>query len=86
MNIFVQKYAKTTIKMLDFAHETTLLWEKGEIKMYITNFLVFILCAMCAIWHGVNGNIAWLLVECGLAIANLPFAIKWIKEFMNDFK
>ena len=52
--------------------------------MYIMNFLVFILCAMCAIWHGVNGNIAWLLVECGLAIANLPFAIKWIKNFMND--
>ena len=54
--------------------------------MYITNFLVFILCVMCAIWHGVNGNIVWLLVECGLAIANLPFAIKWIKEFMNDRK
>ena len=54
--------------------------------MYIMNFLAFILCAMCAIWHGVNGNIVWLLVECGLAIANLPFAIKWIKEFMNDRK
>ena len=54
--------------------------------MYIMNFLVFILCVMCAIWYGVNGNIVWLLVECGLAIANLPFAIKWIKEFMNDFK
>ena len=61
-------------------------WRKGEIKMYIMNFLVFILCVMCAIWYGVNGNIVWLLVECGLAIANLPFAIKWIKEFMNDFK
>ena len=59
---------------------------KGEIKMYIMNFLAFILCVMCAIWHGVNGNIAWLLVECGLAIANLPFAIKWIKEFMNNCK
>ena len=55
---------------------------KGEIKMYIMNFLAFILCAMCAIWHGVNRNIAWLLVECGFAIVNLPFAIKWIIEFM----
>lgn len=76
---FVKKLGKSY-------HESTLSLEKGEIKMYIMNFLVFILCAMCAIWHGVNGNIAWLLVECGLAIANLPFAIKWIKEFMNDCK
>ena len=80
------KFLQQNILMRLRTDKTTLSLEKGEIKMYIMNFLVFIFCAMCAIWHGVNGNIVWLLVECGLAIANLPFAIKWIKEFMNDFK
>ena len=75
---------KLVLNWWKFSLKTTLLWEKGEIKMYIMNFLVFILCVMCAIWHGVNGNIVWLLVECGVAIANLPFAIKWLKNFMND--
>lgn len=54
--------------------------------MYIMNFLVFILCVMSAIWHGINGNTGWLLVECGLALMNLPFAIKWIKDFIKDSK
>lgn len=46
-------------------------------KMYTINLLAFVLCIVCAIWQGVNGNTVFLLIECGLALINLPFVIMW---------
>ena len=46
------------------------------------NFFTMILCAMAAIWHGFQGNIGFCLLECGFTLANLPFGIKWIKDYL----
>ncbi len=48
------------------------------------NFLAMILCAMCAIWKGFQGNVGWCLLECGFALVNLPFGLKWIKDYIDD--
>lgn len=52
----------------------------------LINFYAFIICIIAAIYHGVNGNIGWFLIECGLALANLPYAIEEIKEFIKNNK
>lgn len=49
------------------------------------NFIVFVVCAATAMWQGVNGNLGLLrLVEIALALINLPYAIKWLKEYLAD--
>ena len=44
------------------------------------NFIAIILCTIAAILQGCQGNIGWLVIMVGLIIANLPFAIGWIKS------
>jgi len=44
----------------------------------VWNFIAVVLCIMAAIVQGYRGNIYWVALEIGLAIANLPFAIKWL--------
>lgn len=48
------------------------------------NFIAVIFCAMCAIWQGINGNIGWCITEIGFTLLNLPFAIKWLKDFFAN--
>lgn len=47
------------------------------------NFIGFIMCIMTTIWQGYLGNIGWVLIISGLALVNLPFAIKWLKDFLG---
>ena len=56
-----------------------------EVKCVLfMNFIALVVCAVAAIWQGVNGNLGWCLVEIALALINLPYAIKWLKEFFVD--
>ena len=48
------------------------------------NFIALVVCAVAAIWQGVNGNLWWCLVDIALALINLPLAIKWLKEYFTD--
>ena len=48
------------------------------------NVIAFIVCAVIVIWQGVNGNLGSCLVDIALALINLPYAIKWLKEFFAD--
>ena len=48
------------------------------------NFTMFVACTFAAIWQGVNGNLRWCLVEIAFALMNLPYAIKWLKEYFED--
>ena len=48
------------------------------------NFIVFVICAVAAIWQGINGNSQICLIEIALALINLPFTIKWLKEYFAD--
>ena len=52
--------------------------------MLFMNFIALVVCAVAAIWQGVNGNLGWCLVEIALALINLPLAIKWLKEYFTD--
>lgn len=52
--------------------------------LYIMNFIAFVVCAVAAIWQGINGNLGWCLVEVAFALLNLPFSIKWFKEVFED--
>lgn len=55
-----------------------LMW-KG-IKIMI-NFIALVICFVAAIFQGTKGNIGWCITEIVLALCNLPFAIKWLKDF-----
>ena len=55
-----------------------------EVKCVPINFIAFVACAFAAIWKGVNGDLEWCLVEIALALMNLPYAIKWLKEYFAD--
>ena len=48
------------------------------------NFIAFVVCAVTAIWLGVNGNLGLCLVEIAFALIDLPYAIKWLKEYFAD--
>ena len=50
----------------------------------IMNFIAFVVCAIAAIWQGINGHLGWCLVEIALALINLPYSIKWIKELFEN--
>lgn len=52
--------------------------------MLIMNFIALIVCAVTAIWQGINGNLGWCLVEITFALINLPYSIKWLKELFED--
>ena len=52
--------------------------------MLFINFIALVVCAVAAIWQSVNGNLGWCLVEIALALINLPYAIKWLKEYFKD--
>ena len=47
----------------------------------LMNFIAFVVCAVVAIWQGVNGNLGLCLADIALALINLPYAIKWLKEY-----
>ncbi len=47
-------------------------------------YVLMVLCLVLAIWDGFQGYVGRCLVQCGLALVNLPFALKWIKDYMND--
>ena len=53
-------------------------------EMYFMNFIALVVCAIAAIWQGFNGNLGWCLVEIVLALINLPYSIKWIKELFEN--
>ena len=53
-------------------------------KYTLINFIAFVACAFSGIWQGVNGNLGWCLVDIALALINLPYAIKWLKEYLAD--
>ena len=52
--------------------------------MLFINFIALVVCAVVAIWQGVNGNLGLCLVDIALALINLPYAIKWLKESFAD--
>ena len=52
-----------------------------EVKCMLMNFIAFVVCAVVAIWQGVNGNLGLCLADIALALINLPYAIKWLKEY-----
>lgn len=58
--------------------------EKRLNLMYFINFLTLVVCAVAAIWQGVNGNLGLCLADIALALINLPYAIKWLKEYFVD--
>ena len=69
------------------AYEVRLVKIKSERRIksvYIMNFIAFVVCAIAAIWQGINGHLGWCLVETALALLNLPFSIKWIKELFEN--
>ena len=49
----------------------------------LMNFIAFVVCAVAAIYQGVNGNLGSCLLDIALALINLPYAIKWLKEFLQ---
>lgn len=51
----------------------------------LMNFIAFVVCAVAAIYQGVNGNLGSCLLDIALALINLPYAIKWLKEFFADW-
>ena len=55
-----------------------------EVKCMLMNFIAFVVCAVAAIYQGVNGNLGSCLLDIALALINLPYAIKWLKEFFAD--
>ena len=48
------------------------------------NFIAFVLCVICGMWNICLGHVESFLVEIALALINLPFSIKWLKEFFAD--
>ena len=52
--------------------------------MSFMNFIALVVCAVAAIWQGVNGNFGLCLIEIALALINLPSTIKWLKEYFAD--
>lgn len=58
--------------------------ERRVNPLYIMNFIAFVVCAIAAIWQGINGRLGWCLVEIALALINLPYFIKWLKELFED--
>ena len=52
--------------------------------MLFMNFIALVVCIIAAIWHGINGNLGWCLIEIVLVLMNLPFSIKWIKELFEN--
>lgn len=46
-------------------------------------FVALIICFVAAIFHGTKGNIGWCLTEIVLTLCNLPFAIKWLQDFLE---
>ena len=69
------------------AYEVRLVKIKSERRIksvYIMNFMAFVVCAIAAIWQGINGHLGWCLVETAFALLNLPYSIKWIKELFEN--
>lgn len=50
------------------------------IKIMI-NFIALGICFVAAIFQGTKENIGWCITEIVLALCNLPFAIKCLKDF-----
>ena len=50
----------------------------------LMNFIAFVVCAVAAIYQVVNGNLGSCLLDIALALINLTYAIKWLKEFFAD--
>lgn len=46
------------------------------------NFFAMILCFMFAIFYAGTRDIGFCLLELGLALINLPFAIKWFRDYI----
>lgn len=46
------------------------------------NFIAFIMCITGGLFQLSNNNIGLCLMEFMLALINLPFCIKWLKEFI----
>lgn len=44
------------------------------------NAIAGVICIATAIFHAIQGNDVWCIVEILLAALNLPFAIEWIKD------
>ena len=68
-------------------YEVRLVKVKNEMRfnlMYFINFIALVVCTVAAIWQGFNGNLGFCLVEIVLALINLPYAIKWIKELFEN--
>ena len=42
------------------------------------NFIVVVLAALVAVWQGCRNDLVACLVDIGVALINLPFAIKWL--------
>ena len=53
--------------------------------MLIINFIAFVVCVICGIWQIYLGNVGYFLLDIALALINLPYAIKWLKEFFADW-
>ena len=71
----------------NYKYEVRLVKVKTERRvnpLYIMNFIAFVVCAIAAIWQGINGHLGWCLVEIALALINLPYSIKWLKELFED--
>ena len=69
------------------AYEVRLVKIKSERRIksvYIMNFIAFVVCAIAAIWQGINSHLGWCLVETAFALLNLPYSIKWIKELFEN--
>ena len=69
------------------AYEVRLVKIKSERRIksvYIMNFMAFVVCAIAAIWQGINGHLGWCLVETAFALLNLPYSIKWFKEVFEN--
>lgn len=52
--------------------------------MLIINFIAFVVCVICGIWQIYLGNVGYFLLDIALALINLPYAIKWLKEYFAD--
>ena len=48
------------------------------------NFIAFVVCVICGIRQIYLGHVGLFLVDIALALINLLFVIKWLKEYFAD--
>lgn len=46
----------------------------------IMNFIACVVCALCAIYWAIVGDVGMVLIELVLAMINLPYAIMWCQR------